>query len=111
MVFTGTLQIVRYPWAGTLVQLQANCGTARTADIPFYIDKMSKADYLAGGTTWTRLGGTDYICYLLTTANYVEYSPSDTVAITADDVLRITIEGTAIDNFLVEAIIENTIPA
>lgn len=112
VVFTGTGQAIPYPWAGTIKQIQANCSTTKTADIPFYIETMSKTDYAAGSTTWTRVGGTDFAMYLLTSDVYAEYGSTEltaNTAIAAGDLLRITIEGTAVDNFIVQMIVENTV--
>lgn len=112
VVFTATDQIIRYPWAGTIKQVQANCSTTKTADIPFYLDVMSKTDYDAGGTTWTRVGGADYAMYLLTSDVYVEYGTTEitsNTAIAAGNLIKITIDGTAVDNFMVQVVIENTV--
>lgn len=110
MMFSADGQILRYPWAGEIKQVQANCSTAKTADIPFYLEKMSKADYDAGGTTWARISGTDYAMYLLANDIYVEYVPTTATTIAVNDLVKITVVGTAVDHFMVQVLVENTLP-
>ena len=111
ILFSGTDQIIRYPWTGTIKQIQVNCSTTRTADVPFYLDKMSKVNYETGGTTWTRIGGIDYAMHLLASDVYKEYTSADittNTAIVADDLIKITIDGTAVDNLTIQVLVENS---
>ena len=111
ILYSGTDQIIRYPWAGTIKQVQVNCSTTRTDDVPFYLDKISKVDYEAGGATWTRIGGADFAMHLLTSDVYKEYTSADittNTAIVADDLIKITIDGTAVDNLTIQVLVENS---